>query len=294
MDYPLGWPIIPAALVRRQYGLTGGATATVGVGDQVRADQVVAERPGPNGERVPILSGIAGRVSQLAPGRSLTVEGPATVVQGLVGLGGVTAGPLHFLPRGESLAVVPLPPGVIIVFPGRLPLTLLQRAAAGQVAGIIAGSVAARELEAFTRTDMTAALDGLVPDLARLPLTLVFTEGIGSFAMDLVVFQMLAQRAGEVALLNGATNPHRNARPELLLPLPPGTKTVSPPLDDTIALGARIRMIAGPKRGARGEVVHLFEHQQHVDPGLLVAAARVRLEDGSGAVVPVGFLERVG
>lgn len=294
MDYPLGWPIIPAAQVRRQHALTGGATAVVGVGDPVRPDQAVAERPGVNGERVPVLSGIAGRVSQLTPGRSLTVEGPATVVQGLVGLGAVTAGPLHFLPRGESLAVVPVPPGVIIVYPGRLPLTLLQRAAAGHVAGIIAGSVAARELEGFTRIDMTAALDGLVPELARLPLTLVFTEGIGSFAMDLVVFQMLAQRAGEVALLNGATNPRLNTRPELLLPLPPGTKTVAPPLDDAIAPGARIRLIAGPKRGARGEVAHLFDHHQHVDAGLLAMAARVRLEDGSATVVPVGFLERVG
>jgi hypothetical protein len=293
MDFPLGWPVIPAASVRRQRPLAG-ATALVSVGEQVRPDQAVAHLPGSGGERVPVLAGLAGRVTEVVAGRALTLEGAATVIQGLCGLGLPTVGPLHFLPRGESLAVVPIPPGAIIVFPGRLPLTLLQRAAAGGAAGIIAASVAARELEAFVRADLSAVLDGLAPEVARLPITLLFTEGVGSFAMDPIMFQLLTQRAGDVALLHGFTNPRQNIRPEVLLPLPLGSATVATPLDDALVVGARTRVIAGQWRGGRGEVIHRFARSQPATPGLLVKAARVRLEDGSSPIVPLAFLERTG
>src|SRR5579859_1677134 len=81
MNFPLGWPVVPAANVRR-HRLLAGATALVGVGDQVRPDQAIAERPGSGGERVPVLAGLAGRVTQVVAGRALTIEGVATVIQG--------------------------------------------------------------------------------------------------------------------------------------------------------------------------------------------------------------------
>jgi hypothetical protein len=294
MDYPSGWPAIPAANVRRTRALSGGATPLVSVGDRVRPDQPLAERTGPHGEREMVLAGLAGRVAHLTPGQSLSIEGVATVIHGIVGVGGTAVGPLHFLPRAESVAVVPLPPGTVLVFPGQAPLTLLQRAAASGVAAIIAASIGVRELEAFTRADMTAALDGLIPEMAQLSLPLVFTEGIGSFAMDSVTFQLLSQRVGDVALVSGATDPRRNLRPEVLLPLPLGSPPMPTPADDAIREGSHIRLIAGSARGRRGEVVHLFEQRQVVPPGLVVLAARVRLENGTSPVVPVAFLERVG
>jgi hypothetical protein len=268
MDFPLGWPVIPAANVRRARPLAGGATALVGVGEQVRPDQPVAERPGAGGERVAVLAGLAGRVTQITPGRSLTIEGAATIIQGIFGLGGAVA--------------------------AQLPLTLLQRAAAGGAVGIVAASMAVRELESFARADLLAALDGLVPDARQLPLTLLFTEGVGTSSMDSGIFQLLAQRAGDIALLTGTTDPRRNVRPEILLPLPLGTPTVATPADDTIASGARIRVVAGSWRGMRGEAMHVFARRQLTDLGLLVRAARVRLEDGTSPVVPLNFLERIG
>jgi len=294
MDFPLGWPVIPATHVRRSRTLSGGATALVSVGDQVRPDQVVAERPGPEGARQPVLAGLAGRVSQIIPGYTITIEGVATIIQGIFGLGGATAGAVHFLPRGESLAVVPIPRNAIIVFPGQLPLTLLQRAATGGAAGIIAASMAVRELESFARTDLSAALDGLFPEAADLPLSLLFTEGVGALTMDSGTFQLLTQHAGDTALLSGTTDPRRNVRPELLLPLPLGTATVATPTDDTISAGARIRVVAGPWRGLRGETMHVFARRQLTDVGLLVRAARVQLEDGASSVVPLSVLERIG
>jgi hypothetical protein len=294
MDYPLGWPLITAANVRRLRPLGGGATALVQVGEQVRPDQVIAERPGPNGGRVSVLAGLAGRVAQADPRRGLLIEGAATIVQGMLGVGGDAAGPLHLLPRGESVAVVQLVPGSVVLFPGQVPLTLLQRAAAGRVAGIIGASVGARELEAFIRADLSAAMDGLLPELARLPITLVMTEGIGNWAMDPATYQALSNRIGDIALLDGTTDPRRNVRPEVLLALPLGSPTISTPADDNIVIGARVRLSAGEQRGARGEVVNVFAHRQVVEPGLLVRAVRLRLDDGTSPVVPVNCVERVG
>lgn len=293
MDFPLGWPVIPAANVRRMRPLSRGATALVGTGEQVRPDQPVAERPGPEGQREYVLAGLAGRVAQVTPGHGLAIEGAATIVQGLLGVGGPVTGPLHFLPRGEAVAVVPIPRGAVVVFPGQAPLTLLQRAASMGAAGVIAGSVGARELEAFTRADMSSVLDGLVPEIASISLTLVFTQGAGVAPMDAVIQQALAQRTGDIALVTGLTDPRRNVRPEVLLPLPLGSATMAVPADGTVTLGTRVRVTAGRTRGARGEVVYQFSQRQHVEPGILARAVRVQLEDGTSPVLPVSFVERI-
>ncbi|HEV2235805.1 MAG TPA: hypothetical protein VGR57_04005 [Ktedonobacterales bacterium] len=294
MDFPSGWPMVAAANVRRARPLSGGATPLVNVGDHVRPDQPIAERPTARGGRELILAGLAGRVAQIAPGRSVAIEGVATLIQGICGTGGAAAGTLHFLARGESVAVVRIPRGAVIVFPGQIPLTLLQRAAAEGAAALIGGSIGVRELEAFMRADMTSVLDGMRLDATHIPLPLVLTEGIGSFAMDSAVFQILSQRAGDVALIGTATDPRRAIRPEVLLALPLGSPAQPLPADDTITLGARVRLVAGPGRGSRGEVVYQFAQRQTLAPGLVVPAVRVRLEDGASQVVPVAFVERVG
>jgi hypothetical protein len=41
-------------------------------------------------------------------------------------------------------------------------------------------------------------------------------------------------------------------------------------------------------------VVNVFAHRQVVEPGILVRAVRLRLDDGTSPVVPVNVLERVG
>jgi hypothetical protein len=133
-----------------------------------------------------------------------------------------------------------------------------------------------------------------MPEIALLPITVVLTEGIGNWAMDPSTYQLLAGRTGEIALLDGATEPRRNRRPEVLLPLPLGNPTMATPTDDNIIIGARVRLVAGLQRGGRGEVVNVFAHRQVVEPGLLVRAVRLRLEDGTSPVVPVNSVERIG
>ncbi|HLZ21009.1 MAG TPA: hypothetical protein VKQ30_02650 [Ktedonobacterales bacterium] len=294
LDYPSGYPIVPAALVRRERPLTRDSVVLVGIGDRVNPEQTVAEIPEAGGHGLPLLAGIAGRVTDVVPGRHITIEGPATIVHGIVGLGTPVVGPLAQLPRGESLAVVRIPAGAILVFPQPVPLMLLQRAAAGGVRGIIAPCMSARELEAFARADLSAVLDELAPEPSQLPLTILLTEGFGVVPMNPVTYAALSQRLGATALLAGSTNPQRNVRPEVLLSVPEGIPLTRVPANCALGIGARVRSVAGPLRGARGEIIHVYDRAQTGSGGVLADSATLRLESGIIEIVPLHTLVREG
>src|SRR5262249_12375006 len=171
---------------------------------------------------------------------------------------------------------------------------LLQRATVGGAAGIIAASAAARELEAFARTDLTALLDGQAPFAPRSPLTVILTEGLGSASMSTNTYHVLSQHIHHVALLDGATDPRRGLRPEVVLAAPHGTPPRPAPADCSIVPGAFVSVSAGPFRSGRGEVLHTFASRQVTPAGLRMPAASVRLEDGSVAILPLHVLDRIG
>lgn len=292
LDYPSGRPFAPATFVTRTRPLPPDAQLLVRINDQVRAEQPIAML-GVDSAAAPVLAGLAGRVTDARPG-GVTIEGAATLLHGVVGVGPAVAGPLITLPHGESYAVVPIPPGAIILLPQQAPLMLLQRALVSGAAGIIAASASARELEGFVRTDLSLMLDGLAASGPRPPLTIALTEGLGNASMRPWTYQTLAQRLNAVALINGATDPRRSVRPEILLPLPSGTGAPSLPLSYHMERGAQVVVTAGDHVGKRGQVTHVFAREQHVDPGILTSCVVVRFEDGTTATAPTFALDRVG
>jgi hypothetical protein len=289
LDYPLGRPLLPAAQLTRRRPAPG-LTVLVQPGDRVRADQAVAESP--DRSRV-VLAGMAGRVREATPGREVSIEGQVMYLAGTLGLGGSAVGPLAFLPRGESIAMVAIPTGAILVYPQRIPLTLLQRAISGGVAGIIAASVSGLELEAISRLDLTALYDGLIPEGDRFPVPVILTEGLGERVMDAITQRILTQRAGEYALISGLTDPRRNIRPEILLSLPPDSPVMPLPADAALVVGARVRVVAGEYRDAHGQIVQLFTRRQRDQIGMLTESARIRMENGLMCVTPLHTLDRL-
>lgn len=293
LSYPLGRPVLPAARVRRVRLLPAGVAPLVSIGDQVRPEQTIAAAAGGDEETNVVLAGLAGRVTEVVPEQWIAIEGVASLAHGIVGVGGAVVGQLSMLARGESLAVVPIPRGGVILFPQQVPLTLLQRAVAGGAVGIIAASASARELEAFARADLSAILDGLAHD-TPVALTVVLTEGLGNRTMSPLMVQLLSARVNDTVLINGTTLPRRNVRPEVLLPLPLGTAAPALPLDDALAPGVRVQVANGARRGAQGVIVHLFRRHQHIEPGLMLPIASVRFDDGSSANLPLHALDRIG
>src|SRR5690348_8997585 len=292
LQYPLGRPIAQAVAVRRQRHLPPGARVLVAAGDQVQPEQPIAEVGQPGGGTA-VLAGLAGVVAEVVPGQHVAIEGVATLAQGVVGIGGAAVGPMVVLPRGESLAVVPIPRGGVILFPQHVPLTLLQRAAAGGAAGIIAASASARELEAFARADLTALLDGPATSAASAAFPVVLTEGLGMRAMDPAMYQALGQRIHDTVMLTGTTQPRRNVRPEVLLSLPLGTHA-GRVADLALVPGARVLARGGARAGMSGVILHVFLRQQRTAAGTFAAAASVRFDDGSAEIIPLATLDRVG
>jgi hypothetical protein len=296
LDYPLGRPMLPAVLVRRRRLLPLGATSLVSVGDQVRADQPIAAL-GATDARTLFASGFAGRIVESQTGQrgaQIAVEGVATVLHGIVGLGRQVTGQLALLPRGEALAMVPIVRGSVIIFPHQVPLMLLQRAVAGGAAGIVAASASARELEAFARADLTAFLDGMAAYGMASPLTLILTEGLGAASMSTATYQMLSLHLHDTVLLDGTTDPRRNVRPEAVLSAPQGTAPQPTPASSNIEQGALVAVSAGPLRGARGTVLRVPATDQPNAADLRVPSASVRLESGAVETLPIHGLDRIG
>lgn len=281
-----------SSAVRRTHELPPGAVPLVQPGELLQAHQPIAELR-TQGSVTQIHAGFAGRVIDVTLGRSITIEGPAYVYHGVLGIGPFATGALAFLAPGESLALVPIPAGAIIVYPYRAPLTLLQRAAAGGATGIIAASASARELESFARVDLTAMLDGLPPGSARFPLTVVLTEGLGEAMMESETYERFVQHAGAFVLINGDTRPREGVRPEVLLPptagMQPATQNTAP-----VTVGTPVLVVAGPYRGARGRVLHLYQHAQYSESGALLPSATVQLGDGRTLPMPLANLESLG
>lgn len=293
LDYPHGRPMISAVTVRRRRLLPVGAPALVSPQDQVSPGQAIAEARTGAGLAT-TLAGLAGRVVEVTPGQSVTIEGAATLINGILGVGGQVAGPIFFPQRGESLALVQLPRGSVIVYPWRAPLTLLQRALASGAAGVIAASASALELEAFARTDLTALLDGFVTLTAQPPLTVLLTEGLGDSAMSPAILRTLEQRVNDVILLDGQTLPRRNIRPEALLPLPLNATPTATPLPSVFTLGTLARITSGPNRGVWGRINYIFTQARRSEAGQWEPSALLRLDDGTTLMAPLALLDNIG
>lgn len=293
LAYPSGRPMVAAVAVRRRRPLPAGAPALVSVGDQVSPGQVIAEARGEAGLAT-TLAGLAGRVTEVWPGQSVTLEGAATLINGILGVGGPVAGPLYFPPRGESLALMQAPRGSIVVFGHRAPLTLLQRALASGAVGVIAASASALELEGFARADLTAMLDGVVSLAAQPPLTVMLTEGLGDSEMNPAILRALEQRVNDVILLDGQTLSRGNVRPEALLPLPASATPTALPLPSALTIGTRARITAGSHRGESGRIAHIYAQERRSEAGQWAPSALLRLEDGTLLVTPLALLDNIG
>lgn len=293
LDYPLGRPIAPAITVRRRRPFPSGAVARVQSGSTVSALQPIAEINTPNG-RFPVLAGIDARVVSVTPGNGIFLEGTATLLQGMLGLGESAAGPLAFLPPGESPAVALIPRGALLVYPQRVPLTLLQRAVAHGAAGVIAASASALELEAFARADISAAFERRVPLPIPSPLVVILTEGLGDAAMQIEMLTLLRRHEGEMALINGTTQPRANVRPEVLLSGADASQGEFVPPPVLLRPGALVRVAAGARRGSRGMIRHIPAHMAIDAAGLRTRCAIVEMETGERISLPLHLLDVIG
>ncbi|HVB24228.1 MAG TPA: hypothetical protein VNG51_19980 [Ktedonobacteraceae bacterium] len=251
------------------------------------------------GETFP--AGLSGRVVSITPRGGVVIESPAAVLQGVIGAGNQVVGVLTMWQASFARATgkLTIPPGALLVVPGPINFTLLRQASISGVVGLIASSVALRDLEGFLQTDVIRLVNSADVEAAqaKLPkISLLFTEGSGNIAMSTRTINLLNHYQGSIALLSGATSVKQRIVPELVISLPPQEVEQhwhprKP--DTTIKVGVKVRICSGDFVGMMGEVDYLFTHQQLFLSGIYAPAARLRLEDDSLLVMPLTGVERV-
>jgi hypothetical protein len=318
--------LIPQTLVRRERWPGGNwlqASALVEPGQEVIPDQPVMrllrssqpvmdsgpfpsapQRSGPlagslrNAETIP--AGISGRVVDLTPRGGVVIEAQASLLSGAIGAGRQVAGVLTIWNPEQSVRKRNvIPPGAILVVSGSVDLALLSQALRSEVAGIVAGSISLRDFEGFLRTDLIQLISSSDVERSQAylpPLTLLLTEGVGSFAMPEYIFALLSRRHGSIALLSGATSVPLGIFPELVISL--SSQDVEPveavqPVS-LLEPGALVRVCGGDHLGVLGIIDYLFAYQQTFPSGVRSRAVRLYLDDGTHLIVPLFLLERVG
>lgn len=248
------------------------------------------------GDTVP--AGLLGRVVDITRRGGVVIESRVAAVEGTLGAGNQVAGILTMWRSSGGNAAIPA--GAILVVPGPLNFTMLRQALSSGIVGIVASSIPLRDLEGFLQTDLIHLLNSEDLELAQAhlpPLTLLLTEGLGTVTMPVRTVNLLSRYQGAIALLSGATSVCQGVFPELLISLPVkeiqrNWHPVQP--ETALAIDAPVRVCSGDYAGAIGEIEYLFTHEQVFVSGLRARAARLRLEDGSRAVVPLTLLERIG
>ncbi len=235
MTYQTGWSEIEQTLVQRERwpGRSGAKyTPLVYPGQKVLPDQPVlrleyVQSVEHNNVYVPAMetvpAGLSGHVMNITPRGGVVIESRVILVRGVVGVGSQVTGILTLWSPGESTHKLSSHlPGAILVVPGSINFAFLHQAIASGVRGVIASSIAVRDLEGFLHTDLIQLLNFNDIEVAQMhlpPITLLLTEGLGTSAMPARLLNLFNQHQGTVVLLSGVTSARRAIFPELLISL---------------------------------------------------------------------------
>ncbi len=324
MTYPSGWAVLPRLIVKRERwpgGYQARGVPLVYSGQEVVPDQPVfrleplkqaeQEKRDPQAllsspvpyalppQKQNIPAGLHGRVIGFTVRGGVVIESHAALCQGILGAGNQVAGVITMWQSPNDHSSKAIPPGAILVVPGSLTFGLMHQALNSGVVGVIASSIALRDLEGFLQTDYLQLLRARDIERAQSqlpPLTLLLTEGIGSAIMPTHVLNLLQQYQGSIGLLTGIRSLTQNLYPELIISIPQAEvekdwQEVQP--DTTLFQGVQVRICGGEHNGTVGRIDYFFSYEQVFSSSLRTRAVRLLLDDGSFIVVPATMIARI-
>ena len=244
--------------------------------------------------RVEVSAYIAGRVFEIVPHKSVTIETQAAFIQGIFGVGGERLGTIECLDIApdEEVKAGHIPDDVAgkILIGGTSPsIEALRRSADSGAVGFVSGAIDDRALAQYLGYDLGIALTG---DEA-VPMTIIVTEGFGNIAMAERVLSLLRRSQGKQASINGATQVRAGAlRPEIIVS---HTELSEVSSKDTVglAVGKMVRVVRVPYFGQLGTVVDMPSKPQRLQTGAYARVLVVELEDGRRATVARANVEIV-
>lgn len=236
-----------------------------------------------------------GIVVDVIPEEGVVIENKSAYVQGIFGIGGETNGEIKILVDSPDVIIEPAQidescKGKIIVCGAIVPLSVIKKAQAVGVAGIITGGIDDQDLKDLLGYDIGVAITGH----EEIGLTIVVTEGFGKINMAKKTFNLLKQFEGHNASIHGFTQIRAGVmRPEIIIPVEfkEDELKIKEAKMSELQIGTTIRVIRQPNFGMIGKVTGLPEKLTPVESETLVRILEAELEDGQKVTIPRANVE---
>ena len=247
---------------------------------------------------VEVAAHLDGRVVDVLPAEGVVLEAVGSLVQGIFGLGGEARGVLELAVDGPDAVldhgrIERDHKGKVLVGGALVTADAFLRAARLGVAAVVTGGFHYRDVKRLLGRELEVAVTGE----EALGCTLVITEGFGQMNMARRTFELLGERAGKRAAVNGATQIRAGViRPEVFVPSSDLVREVGAAgaaAASGLEIGSRVRAIRHPHFGRLGRVAAL-----PVQPQMLATESRARVlevsfDDGDRAVIPRANVELI-
>lgn len=260
---------------RRVFAPVGGLVVFVGEGRIIMQE---------NPQIIDLEAGVRGRITNVYPGRGVSIQATGAVVQGVWGNGKTALATLRLEPDGgiEAMSRDSLEQtyrNEVVVTNKPLSNEMLAVAAIRKFAGLIAPSMEASFLTTALEADYAILLTG----------------GFGSTNMTSAVYNVLQQFEGNQCTLD-AYQPLRwePRRPEVVINRPPAGARDERSNDVALREGLQVRITRAPYAGLTGTVVDLPTTPVLLENSLRVRCARIELLPGEFVDVPLANLELAG
>ena len=217
---------------------------------QVTGQVMMREAPIP----VELTAFFDGKIAEIVEDEGVVIETEACFMQGILGIGGETVGPLVSVAHSpddvlEEKLILPEHKGKIVVGGSLVTAEAIEKAVKCGVKGIIAGGIDAQDLKDFLGYDLGVAITGN----EKKGITIILTEGFGPIRMAEKTFKLLTDNIGKKCSINGATQIRAGVmRPEIIIPLEPkaDSEEVSEvQVSGAMEVGSAIRIIREPGFG---------------------------------------------
>ena len=240
---------------------------------------------------------IDGFVTEVHPGKSVTIETSASLIQGVFGVGGERYGELYILPVSPEEVVLEETlrsltedlRGKILVGGSQFAIDALLYAAKQGVVCVVTGSFDSDTLKNYLGFELRVSVTGD----ESVPMTVIITEGFGRLPISQRVLELAKSCEGLMASVNGATQVRAGAmRPEVIIPKDPGINCATNAFQTvSLELDSRVRIIRLPHFGEFGTICELPAEPQVIATGAKVRVLKVRLDSGLEIIVPRANVE---
>jgi hypothetical protein len=234
-------------------------------------------------ETVPheLQSGMTGVVTDLISDRGAVIETVGALIQGVWGNGEMDFGLMQNMlqaPDGKLTSDqldVSLR-GTIILGGYCDEPKALHNAADIPVKGLILSSISAT----------------LIPLAEKMPYPIVVLRGFGFRPFDSVSYNLLTTNQNREISINAVSFDHfSGTRPEIVIPLSSSNDPNHPLETEDYEAGQNVRLMRSTDQNSIGTIEYILDTPAELPSGLRAVSAKINLENGETAIVPLANLE---